>query len=161
MLLTHARLLEVLHYDPETGVFRWRTTLSNRARRGAEAGSAAKYRRITVDGEIYRAARLAWFYVHAAWPVGDVDHINGVKTDDRLRNLRDVSRRVNNENQRVAKRSSGTGLLGASLCQCTGRYVARITTEGRSRNLGRFDTPEEAHAAYIAAKRKYHEGNTL
>lgn len=107
------------------------------------------------------AHRLAWLYVHGRWPDGLIDHKNGDRADNRFDNLRDVAHRVNMQNLRKAFVSSKTGLLGASPLK-DGRFGAFIKRDGKSKNLGTFDTPELAHAAYVAAKRViHHEGNTL
>ena len=94
--LTHARLCELLDYDPLTGVFRWRVS-RGRVLCGDIAGcfDGNGYRAVRLDGVDYRAHRLAWFFVHAVWPVADIDHINRRRFDNRLTNLRDVSRAVN------------------------------------------------------------------
>lgn len=159
--LTAERLRELLSYDPETGVFMWRQAGRKRVI-GRTAGSldGSGYRLIRLDGTLYRANRLAWLHTHGCWPDGHVDHINGVTGDDRLANLRDVTRSVNAQNMRRANSKSTTGLLGVSVVK--GRYyTARIGVEGRPRHIGTFSTPEAAHAAYVEAKRRLHPGNTL
>lgn len=158
--LTQARLRELLHYDPETGVF---TRLL--AVRGVPAGSAAGtndglgYLRTRIDGKKYKNHRLAWFYMTGSWPVGEVDHINGERADNRWENLRDGDRFQNQQNQRSATAASSTGLLGAN--RHRNKFVAQIRLNGTTKHIGCFQTPEEAHAAYIAAKREMHAGCTI
>ena len=94
-----------------------------------------------------------------AMPAGDVDHINGNRADNRWCNLRDVSRTLNNQNQRRAQKDNETGLLGVSPHR--GRFKAQIRVNGKVRNLGLFDSPEVAHKVYLAHKRLMHPGNTL
>ena len=89
----------------------------------------------------------------------DVDHINGVKTDNRWYNLRQVTRRTNMENQRAAKIGNLTGVLGVTWY--SGKYVARITVHGVKRHLGRFADLAEAEQAYLTAKREFHAGCTI
>ena len=98
-MLTQERLKEVLNYDPETGVFTWARKGPGVAF-GKRAGSFTSegYRRVTIDKKEYRAARLAWLYVYGEWPSEVVDHINRDRSDDRIRNLRDVPARVNSKN---------------------------------------------------------------
>lgn len=103
--------------------------------------------------------RLIWVYAYGQEPEGVIDHINGVKTDNRLANLRDVPQRVNMQNQTRAHRQSSTGVLG--VFPAGRRFISKISVDGLQRELGRFDTTAEAHAAYIAAKRQLHQGNTL
>lgn len=90
--LKHNRLLEQLKYDPLTGVFTWLVT-RNRITQGDVAGSVSKegYRVIRIDGEHHKAHRLAWFYVHGSWPSGIIDHKDGNKDNNKIKNLRDTS----------------------------------------------------------------------
>jgi len=97
--------------------------------------------------------------VHRRWPEHDIDHINGVRADNRISNLRDVVRAVNLQNRRSSHRRSLSGLLGVK--KNHNGWSAGITKQGVLLHLGTFKTPEQAHSAYIAAKRQFHEGNTL
>ena len=159
--LTQERLKQVLRYIAETGDFVWIERPSNRINVGDVAGQnhPSGYISISIDGVRYLAHRLAWLYVTGSWPAVEIDHLNGKRTDNRWSNLRDVERRVNAENMRRARVDNSTGLLGVR--QMRDRFQANIKAGGRARNLGTYDTPEQAHAAYLAAKRKLHEGNTL
>lgn len=159
--LSVSRLRELLHYDPESGVFTWRAGRKGVARSQIEAGdiNPRGYRRISVDRRRYMANVLAWLYMTGDWPQGDVDHRNGVRHDNRWSNLRDVPRSTNNENQKRAHCRNKAGLLGVSPNRS--RWSASIMVKGRKLHLGTFDTPELAHAAYLEAKRVHHAGNTL
>lgn len=154
------RLRELMDYDPGTGHFthkpgqKWR-----RAGKVAGAINNLGYRLIRVDNRLYRAHRLAWLYVHGEWPAGEIDHINGKRDDNRIENLRDVTVSVNQQNRKRAAANGSTGLLGVSTAKA--RYRAAIALDGASFYLGSFDTAEEAHEAYLAAKRKMHAGCTL
>lgn len=153
-MLTQARLQEVLDYCPETGVFIWRK------RKSAKVGSVSNGRlRICVDWKIYRAHRLAWLYTYGEWPKFDVDHIDGNPLNNAIRNLRDVPRSVNMENQRRARSDSKVGLLG--VIERDGKYRAEIASHGKRYRFGPFDTAEAAHEAYLAAKRRIHIGCTI
>ena len=93
-----------------------------------------------------------------------VDHINGNRGDNRLCNLRDVSRKINTQNRKSASINNSCGLLGVSEHKGvgkSGRFVAGIYIEGKRKHLGVFDTAQQAHEAYLTAKRKYHEGCTI
>jgi hypothetical protein len=159
--LTAARLREVLHYDPATGVFRVKKATSRKQRIGAIAGSELRgYRKHRIDGVTHQAHRLAWLYVYGDWPKNCIDHINGIPGDNRIANLRDVSLSVNAENLRGARSRSSSGILGA-FPRGNDRWVSQICVRGVVIYLGIFKTPECAHHAYLDAKRQYHEGNTL
>lgn len=90
----------------------------------------------------------------------NIDHINGDHSDDRWENLRDVSQQMNVQNIKKAKTGSATGLLGVHRSR-EGNFVAQIKHLGKTKNLGTHQTPEDAHAAYLDAKRQLHPGNTL
>lgn len=158
--LTAQRLREVLHYDPETGIFTWRNA-SKGTKALAIAGMVRQdgYRIICIDQRRYRAHWLAWLYVTSSWPNTFIDHKDGLPDNNRIENLRQATPQLNAENQRRARRDSKSGLLGASPHQ--GKWTAHITVAKRHIYLGIFDTACEAHAAYIEAKRRLHLGCTI
>jgi hypothetical protein len=150
-MLTAERLRELLHYDPETGVFTWvARPRSGPSRVGQRAGGAERdgYVRLKVDGGRYSAHRLAWLYVTGAWPVAEVDHINGVRGDNRFSNLREATIWQNKANQ---KRHSDNAAGFKGVVWSAYGWKAQIARGGRQIYLGLFKTPEEAHAAYIGA----------
>lgn len=161
-LLTAERVREVLSYDPDTGVFTWRKKVNRKVVIGAVAGwiTHLGYRRISIDNKGYGANRLAWLYMTGEMPVHEIDHINGIRDDDAFANLRDVTHRVNLQNQRrPTANNKGTGVLGVHR---HGRmYRAQIKLNGATVRLGSFHTMEAAKASYLAAKRAHHEGCTL
>jgi hypothetical protein len=116
---------------------------------------------ISVDRTIYKAHRLAWLFVYGHHPIHEIDHINGNPMDNRIQNLRDVPHRVNAENKRKAGRTTYSGLLGAHYHKNSGRYASNIKANGKQICLGYFSTAEEAHAVYVEAKRRIHEGCTI
>jgi hypothetical protein len=158
--LTAERLRELLNYDPETGVFTRLVRAANK-KAGDRAGCARGdgYLLIRVSGSLYLAHRLAWFYVHGAWPANKIDHIDGVRDNNRIDNLRDATDAVNSQNIRSARAGSASGLLGASKHKRS--WSATIETGGVRHRLGTFSTPELAHGAYLGAKRNMHEGCTI
>ena len=162
-ILTAERLRELLHYDPETGVFTWQKKRNCRVKLGGVAGSIYNngYRVIGVDRKYRLAHRLAWLYVHGEMPAGEIDHINGDRTDNRIANLRDVSKSVNNQNKKHAMSNNTSGLLGACWDSYNHQWKAQIGLNGKQYKIGVFDSAESAHAAYLAAKRKLHEGCTI
>ena len=142
-MLTVERLRSLLDYDPETGEF---------SRNGSPSGKG--YTQHRVDGKRYLSHRLAWFYVFGEWPRQQIDHINGIKTDNRIGNLRDVSQGVNQQNRRNVLKTNKTGFLGVS--RTGSRFKSTIEVGNVSIHLGQYRTPEEAAFAYSAAKRLLH-----
>lgn len=159
--LTAARLRELLHYDTDTGVFTWKVRAAPHRPAGSLAGSRhwEGYLRIKIEEREYLAHRLAFLYMKGAWPRNQVDHMDGNRANNRWSNLRDVTPTANMQNIRVARPHSSVGLLGVT--RQKGRFVARIRVGSDRKYLGGFDTAEEAHAAYVEAKRRFHPYNTL
>lgn len=152
--ISHARLQDVLHYNPETGEFRWRKK-QGRRKSGDVSGSVTGrgYCQITVDKTLYQAHRLAWFYMTGVWPRMFIDHINGIRTDNRFFNLREATRSQNNQNSRSSR--------GTSICRGVwkvrhNKWQAGIRINGKRHYLGHFGTEEEAAAAYKSAQRLFH-----
>jgi hypothetical protein len=162
MELTTARLHELLRYDPSTGVFTWRMSRGSRAA-GQTTGAVNShgYVLIGLDGTIWKAHQLAWLYVTGEWPREWIDHRDGDKANNRFTNLRLASFGINAQNRRTANRGARAGLLGVCATSA-GRWQAAIVIPGdKRRYIGVFDTPEEAHAAYVEAKRQHHPGCTI
>ncbi|MBO1034239.1 HNH endonuclease [Delftia sp. SD018] len=158
--LTDIQLRSLLKYDPDTGQFE-RLVRMGRYQAGTQVGAKMRsgYIAIRINFKLYYAHRLAWLYVHGAWPPDQVDHINGARDDNRIANLRLADRFRNTQNLRSAKAGNKSGLLGVSPHQ--NRWRAFLHVHGKTHHLGLYNTPEEAHAAYVEAKRSMHEGNTL
>lgn len=161
--LTQARLMEVLNYDPKTGVFTWkkrkpsewsspakgRTWNSRYA--GQQAGVKTHgYIRLSVDDQKHYAHRLAFLYMTGSFPDELVDHINHNGEDNRWRNLRHANKALNAENTR-RPRQNKTGFTGVVKLP-SGRYMAQRKSKNSGRYLGSFDTPEEAHEAFLRSK---------
>ena len=139
-------LREAIDYDPLSGTFAWkRGAVSRRCGWISESG----YLRIKVLGRSYMAHHLAWALVRGEWPKM-LDHANGDPLDNRIANLRPATPRENRGNAKV-NANNVSGLKGVQFHPHTGRWRARIRKHGRLVALGLFDTPEKAHAAYVAA----------
>jgi hypothetical protein len=152
--LTADRVRSILDYNPETGVFIWRVA-SRRKPAGSVAGGTSgpsRYIDIYIDGVAYKAHRLAWLYVHGEWPQHTIDHVNRIKSDNRIANLRDVSLTDNLQN-RVSTWAS-TGLRGVS--KSRDKYLARIRVGGKLHYLGLYKTAEEAAQARNVAEQRLH-----
>jgi hypothetical protein len=162
-ILTQARLKEVLSYNPATGIFIWLASRSRRVKNGAVAGCTRKdgYVLVYVDGKLHYAHRLAWLYVTGAWPTVLIDHRDLDPSNNAWSNLREATYGENFQNKRKAQANSTSGLIGAHWAANDNKWFSRITVDGKTTALGRFDTPEEAHAAYVAAKRKLHPFGNL
>lgn len=156
--LTHARLTEVLSYDPLSGNFVRRIYVWGPYQAGDKVGSkhSAGYLECTIDGERYYLHRLAWFYMHRQWPKGVIDHINRDKTDNRISNLRDVSTQGNINNSPV-KSTNKTGVKGVHVCKRSKKYIAQITVDYKCIHLGTFDTIEGAIEARRLAEARISE----
>jgi len=151
-MITQERLKELLHYDPDTGVFRWKVN-----RGGVKAGDVAGsidghgYLRIRMDGKIYSAHRLAWLYVYGEFPPNLIDHINGVITDNRISNLRPASRKQNGENLSLRPKNI-SGYRGVYWHKRLRKWRATVRHSYREYYLGYFDTAEEAAAMAKGAR---------
>lgn len=164
MALAQERLRAALVYDAETGAFTWALRVANCTRVGAVAGCLNRYtgyRTLMLDGKSYLEHHLAWLYVHGTLPDTCVDHIDGVKDNNAIHNLRLVTHAENLQNMRGPMKNNRAGFLGVSLDNRTGRYQARIRLNGISKALGNFADPDSAHAAYVVAKRHLHPKGTL
>lgn len=141
--LTQKRLKEVLHYNPKTGVFVRKKTISKKIKVGDVAGTITDqgYRKIKVDGELYKASRLAWLYMEGYFPENSVDHINRIRDDDRWKNLRHVSHQCNIRNAKVCvKNKSGvTGVLAYYK-----KWAVYIGVDGKCVYLGAFKSKSDA-----------------
>lgn len=160
--LTAARLRELLHYNPDTGEFTRLVQTCGRALVGDIAGTdhVRGYRRIRVENVSHMAHRLAWLHVHGEWPAGLIDHIDGNPGNNRIGNLRVVNSSLNQQNQRRARSDNRqSGLLGVH--PNYKKWSAGIRVNGKRIHLGSFDTPEEAHEAYLKAKRELHPTCTI
>lgn len=164
-ILTQARLKEALHYSIITGKFHW---LKRPSAKGVTittgvAGSmhCRGYVALTLDGKSYLAHRLAWLYVMGAWPANQIDHKDARRANNAWLNLREATNSQNMQNLSGPPKHNTSGLLGVSLIKSSGKWKSQIKINKKVTNLGHFNTPEEAHAAYVAAKRKLHPFGNL
>lgn len=158
--LTLERLYQVLDYNKETGEFLWkhRDTHKEKLGKRAEIKTTHGYLQVTIDNSVYYAHRLAFLYVNNVWPKV-IDHINGIKTDNRIINLRSVSQKTNIENVKNARRHNSNKMLGVYASK--DKFQSKISVNGVCIYLGRFQTKEDAHQAFLQAKRKFHDGCTI
>lgn len=155
-----SRVRELLRYEPETGLFFWLVNRRGHAKSGDVAGCVDSdgYVLVKVCGVLFKAHRLAWWFVHGEMPIGEMDHVNRERADNRIANLRVATRRQNCWNSGGRRTKTGDGPKGVSFDKTRGKYLVRITIDGKLRNIGRFDTVERASEAYReAARRAYGE----
>ena len=154
--LTAEYLRSVLHYDQETGIFTWKVRTANRVKVGDIAGSqdGGGYLQIKLQSRLYLAHRLAWLHVYGEWPTDQIDHINRIRTDNRISNLREVTNKQNLQN--AGKYSHNTsGHTGAYWDKRDSKWQAKIMHNRKQIHLGYFATIEEAIAARKAGELKY------
>jgi len=155
LFINQSEIKGAVSYDPETGVFRWSVPRC-KVQVGAVAGfeRADGYIHIKINGRSYLGHILAWVYVHGSMPTGEIDHINHIRRDNRIKNLRDVPATENAKNRKRYKNNS-TGHAGVFLRKDSGRYTANINANGVLKHLGTFKTKDEAVSARAAAEELY------
>lgn len=151
---TAEEVRERISYDPETGEFRWLTSV-RQSRVGTIAGSVNHgYRQILIKGRLYNAHRLAWLIMTGEWPKALIDHQNMQRDDNRWCNLREADKRLNARN--TGRRVDNTsGYKGVAWDAGQGRWRADINTGNGRKFLGFFDDPADGHLAYAAAAEKF------
>ena len=156
-MLTQDRLKDLLIYDEHTGLFRWIKPTGTRIKAGSVAGTLSDngYVKISIDRKLYRAHRLAWLYVYGHFPDNELDHVNRVKSDNRIENLRPATCAENQQNQ-PKRRTNKSGVVGVCWYKRTGKWRAQITAGRVKYHLGYFDNLEDALCARAIAKAKYH-----
>jgi hypothetical protein len=151
-------LRQRLSYDPETGRLYWRyhekmPTRWNSRWTGVAAGriSQCGYNQVAIYGIRYPSHRIIWAMSYGAWPNGEIDHIDGNRLNNRLGNLRDVSRTENSRNMAL-RHDSTSGITGVCWDKNRSKWIAQIRVNRIRLNLGRFNSFEEAIAARKAAE---------
>lgn len=120
---------------------------------GTKAGymDSNGYWHVEIFGRSIRVHRIVWAITHGKYPDGDIDHINGIRSDNRISNLRDVSRSVNSRNAKISKNNT-SGVNGVSFCKRSGKWQAYIRGGVNMKHLGYFRTIEEASEARSMAE---------
>lgn len=146
-----------LSYDPLTGDFRWQVAGKNTVGIGRIAGTLhhSGYRHIKIGNVRFPSHRLAWLFHTGEWPQQSIDHINTIKTDNRIENLREASHSQNGFNRPMSSRNT-SGFKGVSWSKREKVYRAQIKVNRKNIFLGLFSDPAEAHEAHKEAAKKYH-----
>lgn len=149
-------LRDFLHYDPETGVFTWKKQTGNKVKEGSLAGgvNTRGYVHIRIFNKKYKAHRLAWLYVYGRWPQAQIDHVNRIKTDNRIANLREATSYGNSQNRIMARKNTG-----AVYRSNRDKWESNIIVNKKRIFLGYFPSAELASEAYLKAKRDFHSFN--
>ncbi|MCY1427444.1 HNH endonuclease [compost metagenome] len=155
-MLNRETLKENLHYDLDTGVFTWVKTRGSKAPAGSVAGTVhySGYRQIHIYGKTYQAHRLAWLAFYGEFPSDQIDHINGIRDENRMENLRAVSNKENGKNQ-AAPRNNTSGMVGVYWDIATGKWRSNIKIDGRKITIGRYSNFFDAVAARKSAEISY------
>ena len=157
-MLTQKRLKELFFYDFNCGDFIRLIKTTNSVEVGDVAGTINfyGYYQININGKIYKNHRLAWLYVYGEFPFKDLDHINRIKTDNRIKNLRLATHSQNLQN--VGLRSDNkSGYKGVSWCKRKKKWCVRMNFDNKYQHLGYFDDVHEAGKAYIEASKQHHK----
>ena len=161
-LINCEELKSLLHYDPDTGIFRWinRSGRYGRIPEGTIAGGIGKHKssgyvEINIHSYLDKSHRLAWLYMTGEWPKEQVDHINRVRHDNRWCNLRESNARENMKNKNLYT-SNTSGQAGVTWHKRVKMWQARISVDTKRMHLGYYDDKEEAAKVYLDAKAKLH-----
>lgn len=157
-MLSKDQINDLLHYDSETGVFVWNRAPGRNFRlvgRAAGRIGSAGYVEIGLGGKRYMAHRLAWLLVYGQWPKRQIDHINRIKTDNRISNLREATVPQNGHNVGVQSRNT-SGVRGVDWRPGRSRWRARLMVESTGVSLGNFSDFFEAVCARKSAERLYY-----
>lgn len=160
-LLTQKDVRDLFYYNENTGVFLWRIKTSN-IKPGMRAGcdNGYGYIQVSIRNNLYLQHRLVWLYVYGEFPPYDIDHINGIRDDNRITNLRKCTRSENFQNLSMRK-TNKSGYIGVSWHKKSGKWRSYISCNNKTTHLGLFDTPEEASKAYLKAKSDLHTFNPV
>lgn len=149
------KLENEVSYDPEKGVFQW--VRFGRGRRKTQIGNLNTdgYVRLRVNGVNYPAHKVAWYLFYQEWPQKEIDHIDGVRSNNKISNLRLATRSQNCYNK-TSSRNSTSKYKGVSWDSSRNKWITSISVNGRTKHLGRYDSEEEAYQNFVEAAKVLH-----
>lgn len=155
-IISKAKLNARYRYCPETGNLYHKTTPNGRIKVGDKVGyiDAKGYRRTAIDGKQYLNHRIIWFMLHGCWPRFQIDHINRIKDDNRIENLRQVTNSGNQRNQDLYS-NNHSGVHGVHINRQSGSWCATIGDGKKKVSLGTFKEWWDAVCARKAAENEY------
>lgn len=156
-------------YNPESGVLTWKVrprdhfasewswTVFNKTWAGNETGTPSKhgYLKVCLNGKTLLAHHIVWCLCTGDWSTTELDHIDGVPQNNRIENLRQATDSQQAINRGKPKNNT-SGFKGVYWHQPANRWYAQITKEGKTKHLGFFDNPEQAHLVRLVAAEQIH-----
>lgn len=160
-MITQDQVKAYFSYDNGTGRLTWKIDRGARKTKGKIAGWTNNngYAHIQIDEKTYSAHHIVWLYHNAELPKFCIDHINGIRTDNRIENLRRATNGENQQNQRKPQSNNKSGFLG--VVKFGKKWKAQIGDGGKRIHIGVYETPELAHKAYLEKKRELHSHCTI
>ena len=154
-MISIEQLKQRVNYNPDTGEFSWLVAKGGN-RIGDQAGSVNDqgYLCIRILRKIYRAQRLAWLYFYGKYPIGVVDHIDGNRLNNKISNLREVTKSVNQKNLGRNKRNK-SGITGVMWHKVLRKWHVQIQSEGKRIHIGYYENLEDAICSRKEANLKY------
>ena len=155
-MITQEILKEILEYR-EDGTFIWRSKISRKCTVGKIAGyniPPHNYKGIKLFNKQYRLHRLVWLYNYGVFPTMDIDHIDGNPSNNKICNLRCVSMSQNQKNKAM-NRNNTSGIMGVRFDSSRNKWFAYIKVNDKLKNLGRYDTVDDAKKARQKAEKEY------
>lgn len=155
-MLTQDELKSKLHYDQNTGLFTVKKSYhKSNIGKVIEEKSSTGYIYIRINNKFYLAHRLAWLYIHGSEPLELIDHINRIRNDNRIVNLREATKAENGYNRKIGINNT-SGIKGIIWYVRYNKWLARISINGIRKCIGYFKNIDDAEIAIINARKKYH-----
>jgi hypothetical protein len=153
--MTLAEASALFSYEPATGMLRWKVARGKIKPGDLVSCKSNGYFSVMVDGRNFKAHRIIWLLAKGEWPTDEIDHRDGNPANNKPRNLRLATSSQNKMNCKIGRRNT-TGCKGVYLDKRDGRWYARVSKNRTPLHLGRFDTKEQARAAYAAAATQHY-----